>query len=144
MNANGSWQLVAALSALGFYLFLTVGVATFLWSRTKQRLAIQETLRKLIDKGTHITPEIIDSLRRPAANQTHAEIRAGAMKFRYWGYFLLGLGTVIAVNGLRYSDSPVKDLREMTGAGIVFFVIPGLFCLAHSLITSLTNRTPKD
>lgn len=121
MNPNGSWQLVAGLSALGFYLFLSVGVAVFLWSRTKQRLAIQETLQKLIDKGTDVTPEVIESLRRPAPKQTRAEILAGVMKFRYWGYFLVGLGTVIALNGLRYSDSPVKDLREMTSAGIVTF-----------------------
>jgi hypothetical protein len=144
MNDGAGWQLMAGLSALGFYLFLAVWVAAFLWSRTKEKLAVQETLQRLIQNGTQVSPEIIDALRRTTPKRTQAEIIVRARKFRYWGYFLVGLGTAIALYGLRYSDSPVKDLREMTGSGVVLFVIPGLFCLAHSVITNVTNRSPND
>jgi len=140
MNAAPSWQWVAGLSALGFYLFLAVCAAMFLWSRTRERLAIQETLQKLIQAGTQVSPEVIESLRRTKPPRTPAEVRARSRAFRYWGCFLLSLGTVIALIGLRYLDSPTQDLREMSGSAIVLFVIPGLFCLAHSVITDLVER----
>ena len=130
------WQAVISLASLGFYLFLSVLVGGLIWSRTKEKLAVQETLRKLIDKGTNVSPEIVDALRRTKLKRSPAEVRASAVKFRYWGLFLVALGSGIALWGLRYTDSPVQDLREMSGAGIVFFVLPGLFCLAHSWITS--------
>lgn len=144
MYAAQGWQWAAGLSAFGFYLFLAVWVAALLWSRTKEKLAVQETLQTLIKDGKQLSPEIVDALRRMKSQRTPAQTLIRAKKFRYWGYFLVGLGIVITLNGLRYSDSPVKDLREMSGAGIVLFVIPGLFCLAHSVITSLTNRSSQD
>jgi hypothetical protein len=140
MNGWAGWQWAAGLSSLGFYLFLAVWVGALIWSRTKEKLAIQETLQKLIQSGTQLSPEVIDALRRPKPGRTVADIRSRVRKFRYWGIFLVGLGTVVALNGLKYADSPVKDLRELSGTGIVLFVIPGLFCLAHSVITSLVNR----
>ena len=57
--------IMAGISSLGFYIFLAVWVATVIWSRTKEKLAVQETLRKLIDSGAPLTPEVIDALRRP-------------------------------------------------------------------------------
>ena len=143
MNPGDTWQLVGGLSAIGFYLFLAVWVAAFLWSRTKQRLAVQKTLQKLIQAGTQVSPEVIDALRSTKPRRTPAEITTSVLKFRYWGVFLVGLGTLIALYGLRFADSPVKDLREMSGTGIIVFVIPGLFCLAHSVITSITRPSAQ-
>ena len=52
---------------------------------------MQETLRKLIDSGTTITPEVIDALRRTKPKRSPAEIRASVTRYRYWGLFLLVL-----------------------------------------------------
>lgn len=131
--------ILTGLSSLGFYLFLAVWVASVIWSRTKEKLAVQETLRKLIDSGTAITPDVIDALRRTKPKRTPAEVRASVAKYRYWGLFLVALGVVITLWGLRYVESPVQELREMPISGFVFFVIPGLFCLAHSLIMGRTQ-----
>jgi len=141
---NTGWQWAASFSALGFYLFLAVWVCALIWSRTKERLAIQETLQKLIQSGAQISPEIVDALRRTKPRRTYAQIRIRAQKFRYWGLFMVGLGSLFAWYGLRYADSPVKDLREMTGSSILIFVIPGLFFIANSVILTLTNSPPKD
>jgi hypothetical protein len=140
MNANDGWQWVAGLSAFGFYFFLAVWVTARIWSRTKERLAIQETLQKAIHGGAQLTPEIIDSLRRSTPKLSPAEAHSRCKKFRYWGYFLVGLGAALALLGLGYTDSPVKDLRDMTSSAIMFFLLPGLFCLAYSVITSLTSK----
>jgi hypothetical protein len=139
MNPGANWQWAAGLSALGFYLFLAVWVAAFLWSRTKEKLAVQETLQRLIQSGAQISPDVVDALRRPKPVRSLDDIDMSIRKFRYWGLFLVSLGTVIALYGLRHLDSPVKDLREISGSAIVLFVIPGLFCLAHSLITGLSR-----
>jgi hypothetical protein len=143
VNPGAEWQWAAGLSTLGFYFFLAVWVGVFLWSRTKEKLAIQETLQKLIQSGAQLTPEVIDSLRRTKAPRTLAEITARVRTFRYWGIFLIGLGTAIALWGLQFTDSPNRDLHEIPGAGIVTFIIPGLFCIAYSVITSLVNRSSK-
>ncbi len=131
------------LSSIGFYLFLAVWVSAVIWSRTQEKRAVQETLRRLIDGGTALTPEVVDALRRRKPKRSPAEVRASAAKYGYWGSFLVALGVVITLWGLRYADSAVQDLREMPIAGFMFFVIPGLFCLAHSLILRLTQIPPQ-
>lgn len=138
------WGLMVGLSSIGFYLFLAVWVGATIWSRTQEKLAVQETLRKLIDSGTGVTPEVIDALRRSKPKRSPAEIRASAAKYFYWGVFLVVLGIVITLWGLNYSDSPVQELREMPISGFVLFVIPGLFCLAYSLITRRTQLPPQQ
>jgi len=145
---NSSTEFVAGLAALGFYAFLAVWVGAFIWSRTKERLAVQETLQKLIETGAQLSPEVIDALRQTALLQTRprrtpAELVVRLKTFRYWGIFLVGLGAVIALWGLGFVDSPNRDLRELSGAGIVAFIIPGLFCLAYSVITKLVNAPSK-
>jgi len=103
-------------------------VGTTIWSRTKEKLAVQETLRRLVDSGSALTPDVIDALRRPQPKRPPEETRARVIKYRYWGWFLLGLAAAITLWQIPYTSPPVT--------GLVFFGIPGLFCLAHSLITS--------
>ena len=136
--------ILAGISSLGFYLFLAAWVVAVIWSRTKEKLAVQETLRKLIDSGTALSPEVIDALRRPKPRRSPTEVRASAKRYLYWGTFLVVLGAVVTLWGLRFSESPVQDLRELPLTGVVFFVIPGLFCLAHSLITRWTAVVPQQ
>jgi hypothetical protein len=135
--------LAMGLSSIGFYVFLAVWVGAVIWSRTQEKRAVQETLRKLIDSGTALTPEVIEALRRPKPKRPPEEVRASAVKYGYWGSFLVALGVVITLWGLLYADSPVQDLREMPLTGFVLFVIPGLFCLAHSLILRRTQIPPR-
>jgi hypothetical protein len=115
------------LSAIGFYLFLAVWVGMAIWARTQERLAVQETLRRVVDSGTALTPEVIDALRRPRPKRSPEEIGASVRRYLYWGLFLVTLGVVL-------------EFRGWDGGGILFFVVPGLFCLAHSLITRATQR----
>jgi hypothetical protein len=144
MNAGAAWQWAAGLSALGFYFFLAVWMAAFFWSRTRERLATHETLQRLIASGTQLSPQVIDAIRRPRSARSRAETLARIRKFRYWGLFMIGLGTLIALIGLQYTDSDVEDLRDMMGGGIVLFVIPGLFLVAHSVISALTSTSEGD
>src|SRR5262245_11550356 len=80
--------VMTGLSASGFYVFLAVWSGGRIWSRTKERLAVQETLRRLVDSGTALTPEVIDALRRPTPKRSPEEISASVMRYRYWGLFL--------------------------------------------------------
>jgi hypothetical protein len=124
------------LSSIGFYVFLAVWVGTTIWSRTKEKLAVQETLRKLVDSGTALTPDVIDALRRPKPKRAPVEIRATVVRYQYWGAFLVALGVAVDLWSLSSGGR--------LGGGIVFLVIPGLFCLAHSLITRSTQLPPRD
>jgi hypothetical protein len=129
----GAW---IGLSSIGFYIFLAVWVGMSIWSRTREKIAIQDTLRRLIDSGTGVSPEVIDALRRPKPKRSAAEIRASIVKYRYWGAFLVALGIATTLWSLSVS--------ERVFPGIAFFAIPGLFCLAHSLITTRTQLPPQE
>jgi hypothetical protein len=119
------------LSAIGFYLFLAVWVGMTIWARTKERLAVQETLRRVVDSGTALTPEVIDALQRPKPKRSHEEIGASIRRYLFWGLFLVALALVLELAGWK-------------GGGILFFGVPGAFCLAHSLITRATHlRQPQ-
>jgi len=131
------------LSQLGFYVFIAVWVGMAIWARTREKLAVQETLRKLIDRGTGITPEVVDALRRTSPRSSPAEVHAKVSRYAYWGVFLVALGSVITALSFRSLDSGLADLGNLNMSGIVLFVIPGLFCVAHSLITRMT-QTPSD
>jgi hypothetical protein len=143
-QAPESLGIFLGLSQIGFYLFLAVWISAVIWSRTQERRVVEETLRKLIDSGSAITPEVVDAVRRRKPKRSPAEVRVSAAKYGYWGSFLVALGVVITVWGLLYSDSPTQDLREMPITGFVFFVSPGLFCLAHSLILRRTQIPPQQ
>jgi hypothetical protein len=126
------------LSSIGFYIFLSVWVGMTIWSRTREKLAVQETLRKLIDKGTVLTPDVIDALRRPHPKHTPAEIRASITRGRYWGWLLVVLGVALALWGWSATgDSP--SVSVLTLLPILFLVIPGLFCLAQAFIKNRTQ-----
>jgi hypothetical protein len=128
---NLDWLDVGA-SAVGFYLFLSVWVGMAIWARTKERLAVQETLRRVVDSGTALTPEVIDALRRPKPKRSQEEIGASIRRYLFWGLFLLLLAFVLEL------------LAGWDGGGVLFFGVPGAFCLAHSLITRATHlRQPQ-
>ncbi|HET7131629.1 MAG TPA: hypothetical protein VFJ95_05240 [Gammaproteobacteria bacterium] len=135
MEQFGPWAgLMLGLSSVGFYAFLAVWVGGTIWARTKEKLAVQETLRKLVDSGTALTPEVIDALRRPKPKRAPEEVRAAATRYWYWGLFLAMIGGLLEL--LNWSGgSPAR-----AGGGVILFVIPGLFCLAHSLITRRTQQ----
>lgn len=130
--------LMIGLSSVGFYLFLAVWVGSAIWSRTKEKLAVQETLRKVVDSGSALTPEVIDALRRPKPKRLPEEVRASVTRYAYWGGFLVALGALLEL--LNWSGGTPQP----AGGGFVVFVVPGLFCLAHALITRRTQLPPRD
>src|SRR5262245_36507990 len=91
------------LSSLGFYLFLAVWVGTTIWSRTQEKLAVQQTLRKLIERGSELNPEVIDALRRPQLKRSPEQIHASVRRSLYWGAFLVGLGVIISLLQIPYT-----------------------------------------
>ena len=122
---NLDWDWLG-VSTVGFYLFLAVWVGMAIWARTKERLAVQETLRRVVESGTALTPEVIDALRRPKPKRSPEEISASTRRYLYWGLFLVVLAIGLEIAG-------------WNGGGILFFGVPGLFCVAHSLITRKTQ-----
>lgn len=136
MTQAPNWLgVMIGLSSCGLYLFLAVYVAAVIWQRTQEKRAVQETLRKLIDNGTPITPELVDALRRTQPKRSPDEIRASAAKYRYWGLFLVALGIAAMLWGFVFSGKSVIGIA---------FLIPGLFCLAHSFITIRTQLPPQQ
>lgn len=121
------------VSAIGFYLFLAVWVGMRIWARTQEKLAVHDTLRRLIDSDKAVTPEVIEALKRPQPKRTPAEIRASTARYGYWGVFLVALGITLTVWGWNVQSSP-------RFAWLVIFGVPGLFCLAHSAITRWTRQ----
>ncbi len=127
------------ISQLGFYFFIAVWVGMAIWARAREKVEVQQTLRKLIDRGTDITPEVVEALRRTAPRYSAAEVRAKVVRYACWGGFLVALGVVITALSFRSLDAGLANLADLNMSGVVLFVIPGLFCLAHSLITHITQ-----
>jgi hypothetical protein len=129
-------QIAGAISSLGFFLFLSACAVAVIWSRTKEKLAIQETLRRLIERGDVVNPELVEALRRMKPRRSPEEIEAAERRYRLWGLFLVALGAASMLAGWR-SDSDA--LRELVEVGLWFFFFPGLFCLAQAIILRRTG-----
>ena len=82
MNEMFGAQIAGAIAALGFFLFLAACAVALIWSRTKEKLAIQETLRKLIDRGDVVSPELVDALRRMKPRRSFQESVAAERRYR--------------------------------------------------------------
>lgn len=89
---------------------------------------MQETLRRVVDSGAMLTPEVIDALRRPKPKRSDQETGASIRRYLFWELFLVALALVL-------------ELAGWNGGGILFFGVPGV---AHSLITRATHlRQPQ-
>ncbi len=135
MNEFTGAQIAGAIASVGFFLFLSACAVATIWSRTKERLAIQETLRKLIDRGDDVSPALVDALRRMKPGLSAAEAAVAERRYRLWGLFVVGLGAASILAGSSFEWDGSRDLVEV---GLWFFTVPGLFCLAHSIILRRT------
>jgi hypothetical protein len=128
-----------AIASMGFFLFLSACAVAVIWSRTKEKLAIQETLRKLIDRGEEVSPALVEALRMKPRSSS-AELAIAERRYRLWGLFLVGLGAASIVGGWLFESEASRDLVEV---GLWFFSVPGLFCLAHSIILRYSHGVAK-
>src|SRR6185295_2489701 len=108
---QSAWAMSIGVMSLGPYLFLAVYVGIKIWARTKEKLAVQETLRRLIESGTPVTPEVIEAL-RPMRGRTPQEVARSIKRWRYWGVFTIGLGIVLSLLTL-FAEEP-RTSRGLT------------------------------
>lgn len=130
-------EIVSAAAVISVYMFFSICVVGFVWSRHKNKTEIQKTLRRIIDSEKEFGPEVIDAIRRDRSLDNIEYVRKRARSFKYWGIFLVALGAMFTGVGFFLSDYLTRDGQEdseLIGAAILFLITPGLFCLAQAFI----------
>ncbi|WP_144391631.1 DUF6249 domain-containing protein [Pleionea sediminis] len=95
---------------VAFILVTAVVVVTFLYLSHKNKMAIQETIRRSLDQGNSLTPELLEKLGTTPSPRVK-DLRRGIV--------LAALGLAAILSGLVVNDSD----------GMIGFVIAGLFPL---------------
>jgi hypothetical protein len=55
-------DMAAGLGSLGFWLFLASIIVGGMWFDTRKREAAQETLRRVVESGQQVSPDIVDKM----------------------------------------------------------------------------------
>jgi hypothetical protein len=99
--------------------------------KSKEREALQATLRLAIEKGQSLPPEVVDAMTRDARPIPSAsrDLRAG----------IVWLGIAAGLVGLAYAFGYSGDASEAFWPFIGFACIPGFIGVAY-LIVALFNR----
>ena len=130
-------EIVSAVAVFSVYMFFSVCVGSIVWWKLKIKTEIQKTLRKLIESDREIDPDVIEAIRNDRAIGDSNQIRKRAKTNKYWGYFLVSLGVVLAALVILFAvttEVDAQQTREGIGAAILFLVCPGLFRLAQAFI----------
>lgn len=93
---------------------LTIVMCLFFWFRYRSRQDVQQTLRLALDKGTELSPELIDRLGHPAPTR-HKDLRLALI----W----LSLAVGLTLCGLAVPDPTGHAFRGcLAGAAFPFSI----------------------
>lgn len=93
---------------------MTIVLALYFWFRYRNRQEVQQTLRLALDKGTELSPELIDRLGHPTPTR-HKDLRLALI----W----LALAAGLALCGLAVPDPSGYALRGcLAGAAFPFAI----------------------
>lgn len=63
----------AGFGALGFWLFLAAVVVAGIWFDARRRESQQETLRRVVESGQDLSPELVDKMLKSGASSSRVD-----------------------------------------------------------------------
>ena len=114
--------LAAGLGALGFWLFIAAIIVAGIWNDTKRKESQQETLRRIVESGEDIDPEVIDRLiGKSDAVKTARDLQVAGLITLSTGVGLGIFGVFIGMidAGARYAMFGVSLMVMCIGAGLL-------------------------
>ncbi len=132
MDAGAIGAMSGVISPIMLFAMIAAIVIVPKWFRTREREALQATLRTAIEKGQPLPPEVIEAISREAKTVPTAgrDLRTGIV--------LLCVAAAFVTMGLLasyYSDGDFEATGWLIGVG----AFPGFVGLAF-LIMALVNR----
>lgn len=131
MDAGVVGAILGPLIPIAFFALIAVLVIVPRYLRSREREALQATLRAAIEKGQPLPPEVIEAISRDArpAPTAGRDLRVG----------LIWIGVAVGMVGLAYALGYDEEAADAFWPLIGSAAFPG-FIGAAFLITGLLNR----
>jgi len=113
------------MAAMGFWLFLAAVIVAGIWYDAREKETKQETLRRIVESGHKIEPEIIERILGENTAQTlDRDLKVAS-------YITLSVAPGLAILGFAVSKNDSNALSALLGvAGLAFCIGAGLFLAA--------------
>ena len=116
------------LGAFGFWVFIAACVLGGIWDAARKRESQQETLRRLVESGRDINPEVLEQVMR-AGNRDDTSAR----DLKIAGLIVGSISPGLAVMGLLVSQLNADALLPLLGAACLTGCIGGGLLWAASI-----------
>ena len=118
----------AGLGALGFWLFIASIIAVGVWSSIRKRESQHETIRRAIESGQDIDPELADKLLTLTRSESKELDRD--LKVSGWIVLFLAPGMVLLGYGLSMVEEGIFPIF-LGVSGLMIFLSIGMFVAAY-------------
>ena len=118
----------AGLGALGFWLFIATVIAVGVWSSIRKRESQHETIRRAIESGQDIDPELADKLL--TLTRTESKELDRDLKVSGWIVLFLAPGMVLLGYGLSMVEEGIFPIL-LGVSGLMVFLSIGMFVAAY-------------
>ncbi len=118
----------AGLGALGFWLFIATVIAVGVWSSIRKRESQHETIRRAIESGQDIDPELADKLLTLTRSESKELDRD--LKVSGWIVLFLAPGMVLLGYGLSMVEEGIFPIL-LGVSGLMVFLSIGMFVAAY-------------
>jgi len=118
----------AGLGALGFWLFIATVIAVGVWSSIRKRESQHETIRRVIESGQDIDPELADKLL--TLTRTESKELDRDLKVSGWIVLFLAPGMVLLGYGLSMVEEGIFPIL-LGVSGLMVFLSIGMFVAAY-------------
>ncbi len=118
----------AGLGALGFWLFIATIIAVSVWSSIRKRETQHETIRRAIESGQDIDPELADKLL--TLTRTESKELDRDLKVSGWIVLFLAPGMVLLGYGLSMVEEGIFPIL-LGVSGLMVFLSIGMFVAAY-------------
>ena len=126
----------AGLGALGFWLFIASIIAVGVWSSIRKRESQHETIRRAIESGQDIDPELADKLLTLTRSESKDLDRD--LKVSGWIVLFLAPGMVLLGYGLSMLEEGIFPIL-LGVSGLMVFLSIGMFVAAYVVKRSYSS-----
>ena len=128
----------AGLGALGFWIFIAAVVVAGIWFDAKKKEIQQETLRRVVESGQQLDPELIDRML-----QTNTENERPDRELKVGGIITVSAAAGLAIFGVFLERLEEGLFDVMLGVGLLVGFV-GMGLLIAGKVVERWNREDKE